>query len=505
MNKTISRILGAAVLVGALSTQAQETARVLLEFRPGSKNQVKAAVQGSKGAVHFEFDELNALALTVPAAAVNGLSRNPNVLLIEPDPQRFLNDGVENVPYGVDLVGATTLWDADENGVIDDEAVTGAGIKVGVIDSGVFTAHADFQGVNFSGEPAGWDVDHNGHGTHVVGTITAGLNGGGVVGVSPGKIAVHMVKVFGDNGNWIYASTLLNAANRAKAVGCKVISMSLGGPSGSIIEDRGFMKLYNGGTLLVAAAGNAGNTSTSYPAGYGSVISVGAIDHLKNHAAFSQQNSSVELAAPGVAVLSTYPLIESNSVHAGEIAFTANHVENTGRGVVTAEFVDGGFGNAPDLTWADKIVVIQRGEISFADKVYNAQAAGALGCIIYNNVEEPLYATVGDTALDLPAIGLSRADGLALLAHQGPITLTTEVTRNASSYEFLDGTSMATPHVSAVAALIWSKHPSKSNASVRKALTQKAEDLGVAGRDPKFGYGLVRAKLSMDYLGTLRK
>lgn len=58
-----------------------------------------------------------------------------------------------------------------------------------------------------------------------------------------------------------------------------------------------------------------------------------------------------------------------------------------------------------------------------------------------------------------------------------------------SSYEAWDGTSMSTPHVAGVAALIWSYYPGKTNAQIREALRATAEDLGAAGRDNSFGYG----------------
>lgn len=92
--------------------------------------------------------------------------------------------------------------------------------------------------------------------------------------------------------------------------------MSLGGSRPSLIEDRVFSKLYDQGVLMVAAAGNGHQTGEihSYPASYDSVISVAAIDNSDNVAEFSQRNSKVELAAPGVEVISTVPwpnMIES--------------------------------------------------------------------------------------------------------------------------------------------------------------------------------------------------
>jgi len=72
------------------------------------------------------------------------------------------------------------------------------------------------------------------------------------------------------------------------------------------------------------------------------------------------------------------------------------------------------------------------------------------------------------------------------------------VTVTASNYAFFDGTSMATPHVSAVAALVWAKHPGCTAAQLRSSLDLSALDLGPAGRDTKFGFGLVQAQAAVD-------
>lgn len=69
-----------------------------------------------------------------------------------------------------------------------------------------------------------------------------------------------------------------------------------------------------------------------------------------------------------------------------------------------------------------------------------------------------------------------------------------------SGYEPYDGTSMATPHVAGVAGLLWSHYPSATNQDIRDALTTTAIDLGSAGRDSAYGYGLIQAKAAYDLL-----
>ena len=100
------------------------------------------------------------------------------------------------------------------------------------------------------------------------------------------------------------------------------------------------------------------------------------------------------------------------------------------------------------------------------------------------------------------AISLSQEDGLYLVANKlGSVGVIESIlTQPASGYEYYDGTSMATPHVSAVAALVWSADPTATNAEIRSALSATAEDLGTVGRDTSYGYGLVQAYDAIEYL-----
>ncbi len=509
MNYSPSLIRHSLVLAlgasAATAAWAEALERVYIGFKPGQKAVAKGLVEKSQGRIHFEFDSLDTLVSSLPGNAVAALSKNPNITLVEPDPPRFLLTTGEQIPYGIDLVQASAAWDPDNNG-IDVGAPTGAGIKVGVIDSGVYAGHEDFSGVNISGYNGNlpWNVDGSGHGTHVVGTINAaGYNGKGVVGVSPGAAQIYMVRVFGDDGLWAYSSSLLDAAQRCSSAGCKIVSMSLGGGRASKTEQRGLDALYNNGNgmLLIAAAGNDGNTAVSYPAGYASVVSVAAIDAAKVVADFSQKNADVELSGPGVGVLSTVPYLESNSATVGSSTFEAGHIEFSARGTATGSLVDGGFGETVGA-WAGKVVLIQRGNISFYDKVINAQNGGAAGVIIYNNVAGNFGGTLGDgNTSAIPAISVSDTDGAALLQLAGQsATVTSSYVAPASGYAYYDGTSMATPHVSGVAALVWSSKPSATASQIRTALQTTALDLGAPGRDNSYGYGLVQAKAAIDSL-----
>ena len=351
-------------------------------------------------------------------------------------------------------------------------------------------------------------TDGCGHGTHVAGTIAAtGSNGLGVVGVNPDTdLNLHIVKVFGNDCGWAYSSSLIRAVEQCESVGGRVVvNMSLGGSTKSRSEDRAMRDASARGTLLIAAAGNDGTTRNSYPASYGSVISVAAIDASKNLASFSQRNSQVELSAPGVAVLSTVPWRADSSLTVNGTTINGLPVEYAGTtSGVTGTLVDGGLCDSIISGASDNVVLCERGAVSFLDKVNNAEASGAKGVVIYNNEVGSLSATLGSAVNTIAAIGITQAEGLALLSGSIGLSATlknfTDTTNGG--YEAWDGTSMATPHVAGVAALVWNHFPQASNDMVRDAMAATAEDLGAAGRDSNFGYGLVRAKAAYDYLNA---
>lgn len=129
----------------------------------------------------------------------------------------------------------------------------------------------------------------------------------------------------------------------------------------------------------------------------------------------------------------------------------------------------------------------------------NVQNGGGRAALIYNNVSGGFQGTLGEgNSSTIIALGLSLEDGQYLAANNigSTATVSSSVVTPASGYEAWSGTSMATPHVSAAAALVWSCLPTATNVQVRNALTSTALDLGTAGRDVHYGYGLVQAKIA---------
>ncbi|HEY0062150.1 MAG TPA: S8 family serine peptidase [Telluria sp.] len=505
------KILVATVAAGVLGSAAAaaDTTRVIVAFKPGSAGSMKAAVKAAKGSIKHEIFGMDAMAIEVPSAALQGLQHNPNVEYVEEDVLRkpfaltSPSTGTpytagQLVPYGIQMVQADQLSDA-----------SAGNRKVCIIDSGVDRAHEDIVGnsANMSGEydagTGNWYTDENHHGTHVAGTIAAVNNSGvGVVGVNPNaKLKLHIVKVFGADG-WAYSSTLATAANKCGAAGANVISMSLGGGRSNKTEQRAFDALQTKGVLSIAAAGNDGNTVISYPAGYASVMMVGALDENKVWADFSQYNSKVEISAPGVSVLSTVPMNTGSkpALTVGAASYTAGAMDGSPKKSASAPLADFGIGDKTSTTVAGKVCLIARGTVDFAVKVSNCQASGGVGAVVYNNVAGAFGGTLGTTVTTIPSVTATDVDGAAM---KGQLGQNATVAVNPYSYDYYDGTSMATPHVSAVAALVWSYYPSCTGAQIRASLTKSALDLGTAGRDTKYGFGLVQALAAKNRIGSL--
>lgn len=486
-----------AVLQPAPSLAGHDV-RVMIEFLPGRGAAVRAAVEGAGGRVHYDFERVNVLAVSLPEAALRGIQRNPNVLSIVQDAPRYpmAMESDQTTPWGIDAVQARDVWDVDRDDIIDAEAPIGTGITVCIIDSGINVNHDDFADVNIlGGSPDGWNEDFCGHGTHVAGTITAQHNDLGVVGVSPGAVSLYIVKVFGDDCSWAYSSTLMAATEECVAAGANIISMSLGGEKSLRPEQRQFDALYDMDILSIAAAGNDGNTLYSYPASYDSVVSVAAIAESLAVADFSQQNDQVELAAPGVDVLSTVPWVATDELTVDGVTYSAFHIENAAYGTATGLLVDGGLCTAAG-DWDGAVVLCERGEISFYDKVMSVEDGGGVAAVIYNNEPGNFYGTLDErNSSEIVAISLSQADGQYLVAEKLGLVgaVSSALSIPDSGYEAWEGTSMATPHVSGVAALLWSTNPALTNDQVRQAMAQTTLDLGAEGRDVTYGYGLVQA------------
>ncbi|MES2049276.1 MAG: S8 family serine peptidase [Pseudomonadota bacterium] len=515
----------AIIAVASSSAYAEPASRYIVGFKAGADQSVSAAVIRARGNVKRKIRGMNAMSIEVSEQALLDLRNDPSIDYVEVDAPRYLptmesnfmdaqNLGMNTstaanpasgkdfflgqaVPYGIKMVQADQL----PNG-----ASRTGNRKICIIDSGYDRAHEDLNNNgNVTGEydegTGWWYSDENHHGTHVTGTISAVNNNGvGVVGViSSRQLHLHIVKVFGADG-WAYSSELADAANKCGDAKANIISMSLSGPAPSLTEQMAFDALAAKGILSIAAASNAGTSAMRWPAGYASVMSVAALDANKNWASFSNFNSKVEIAAPGVNVLSTVPMgtASESLLSVAAVNYAPGAMTGSPNATVTAPLANFGVGNVLNPAMAGKVCLIERGAITFDIKVANCQASGGVAAVVYNSLGRGSFGgTLGTTVTTIPSVTASSAEGAAMLAQLGQAA---KVTVRASNYAYFDGTSMATPHVAAVAGLVWSYFPMCSAAEIRSTLDKSAEDLGAPGRDVKYGFGLVQAKAAYDRL-----
>lgn len=248
--------------------------------------------------------------------------------------------------------------------------------------------------LNFDGESGrgGLPKDENGHGTHVSGIIgAAGNNSAGITGVAgypDGAVNTMSLRALNTDGSG-WTSDVADAVYYAADNGADIINMSLGGGGYSAAFQDAINYAYGKGVAVVAAAGNNGDTTMNYPAGYNNVIGVGATDNQDQIAWFSNYNSSVDVAAPGVNIYSTMPTYLCNF---------------------------------------------------------------------------------------------------------------SEVYGDSLNFEYLSGTSMATPMTAGLAALIRSVNPAATPDQIQQYIQNGADDKGVPGRDDYYGYGRINARASLSLM-----
>jgi subtilisin family serine protease len=437
------------------------------------------------------------------AELIAELSLDPAIESVEPNYLRW----VTSVPNDALF---TNLWGLRNNGQLVNGATGTAGadtrfiaawglarpstnpVVVAVIDTGVDYTHPDLAGnmwIN-PGEIPGNGLDDDGdgyvddyygydfadnlpdpsdsgfHGTHVAGTIAAiGNNQLGVIGVDY-QARIMALRASSD-GDSFASSAIIEAIQYAilmknRGVGIAAINESFGGGGSSSSEIAAMQAAGAVGIIFCVAAGNdtANNDTTpTYPASYRltNMIVVAATDQDDALASFSDYGAStVDLGAPGVNILSCLPVAQAGtvaSVQQGSTTYQASELTYSGTTTgITAPVYDCGLGYSTNFPAAvnNNIALIQRGTLTFQVKVSNAMAAGARAAIIYNNTTGALNFTLGVANNWIPAIALSQSDGLALKTNL-PATVVNE-TDPGQIYQYLDGTSMAAPHVSGAVA-----------------------------------------------------
>lgn len=259
------------------------------------------------GPVNEQYPEIDGLTMRVAASDVSRISKLPYVASANQDVP-VVGKPVAESPYEDTLDGWAT-WSTDQIDVYDvadgsrGVAETGEGVYVAVLDTGLHSSWpfyfgheriAEEYGIAIGGgggekgsisyQPNKWGVDQNGHGTHVTSTIIGYNFGDGdhVAGVAP-RATIIPVKVLNQNGSGWSSMTAagidyVTDLKESGALGDSpvVINMSLGGPTSDALSEAAIQRAIDAGVLIVASAGNEGETGMGYPGAYAPVISVAA-------------------------------------------------------------------------------------------------------------------------------------------------------------------------------------------------------------------------------------
>jgi len=495
---------------------AAETA-VIVGFDAQSGADELALVESVGGTITHRYRYIAAVAATIPADEASTLADQPGVAYVVEDVQLYLLGGKrQTTDYGVSKIEAPAAWKL---------GFRGRGVKVGIFDSGIDLQHPDLRvagGVDLIGDGNGFD-DCNGHGTHVAGIVGALDNGKGTVGVAP-DASLYAMRFFDCVGGGATKSRELQGLEWAIDNGMDVINMSFGCCSigGAVVtplpdpaEEAMLNEAYERGIVLIAASGNSavppaggpGEPVVSFPAGYASVVAVGATDENDELATFSSYGTDQELTAPGVSNLSSVPVGTGQTTDLtvdtdGERALDAIALQFaglTGKRGLTASTIYAGLGTPVDYVGCTgKTALVTRGGPTFAQKVEAAMNGGCAAVIIHNNQPGNFNGTLGTaTAPDgrawIPAVSISLDEGLYLKGQIDAGATTTTLLNVTGDYAQFSGTSMASPHASGVAALVTGKNPSLTPDEVRQILRSSSDDKGVPGWDPQYGYGRVNA------------
>jgi minor extracellular serine protease Vpr len=496
---------------------------------------------------------LNGVSIETKRSNMARLLELPSVIAVYPNYPVKLE---KNINYnGPNLITALSMTGADI--ARNELGLTGQGIKVGVIDSGIDYNHPDLggcfgegcrvtTGYDFAGndydftsvdpnkripKPDADPDDCGGHGSHVAGIIGAN---GAIKGVAP-DVTFGAYKVFGCSGT-TGADLIIAAMERAYTDGMKVINISIGTPytwpeyPTAVAAD----KLVKKGIVVVASAGNSGDRGAYATGGVGAgerVISVASVDN--SHVLLNAFSISPDDKHIGYLPSSGAPPPTSGAIS----------LKKTG----TPTSTNDACGPLPSDSLTGHAALIRRGTCSFYVKAINAQTAGAVAVIMYNNapgfISPNVAPPAGSPPVTIPVVGITAEDGVLISNRLDttPVTLTwlselepfpypngglispfssygmspdlslkpdisapggfilSTVPLEQGGYNTLSGTSMSSPHVAGAVALLLQAHPGIRAGDVRDVLQNSADPtpwslsptLGIADHTHRQGAGII--------------
>ncbi|PLR76831.1 peptidase S8 [Bacillus sp. V3-13] len=460
---------------------------------------------------HIFKHTLNGFSVKGDVHSFEKLAKQQAVSLVSPV-QAYTVNTEENIK----MIGGEAV-----RGLFDakNERLTGKGITVGVIDTGLDYTHPDLRR-NYRGGSDFIDGDHDPmesqggprqrtlHGTHVAGVIAAN---GRFKGVAP-EAEIVAYRALGPGGGGT-TEQIIAAIEQAIKDRVDILNLSLGnnvnGPDLPI--SLALNKAVENGITAVTSSGNSGPGiwTVGSPGTASKAISVGA--------------STPPMKIP-------YLLLEGSAKKIRMEPMQGADVWKLDRSL---QMVFAGLGEEKDLkNAAGKIVLLERGKLTFTEKARNAKKAGAAAVIIYNNTDGHFIGNLEEN-VSIPVVSVSKKTGIQLKKHlekkeiysrailieekdllaefssRGPVTDSWEIKPDIvapgvainstvpGGYLSLQGTSMAAPHVAGVCALIKQAHPNWTPEQIKASLLNTAKKLynekGEAYRTYEQGAGRIQA------------
>jgi subtilisin family serine protease len=516
-----------------------------------------AAAAGVRYTERRTFDVLfNGFSVAVAPADRVKLAQLPGVKAIYPvDVIQAPEPALTDEGSAPDLAAAITMTGAN---IAQNQGLTGAGVKVGIIDTGIDYDHPDLggcfgqgcrvaTGYDFVGDtfpttaptPDPFPDDCNGHGTHVAGIVGAN---GRVVGVAP-EVTFGAYRVFGCSGA-TYADIMIAAMERALADGMQVVNQSIGSARQwpQYPTAQAATRMVNKGIVMVASIGNNGPGGSS-PDALFAASAPGVGDKVIGVASFdnAQRAFTVGGTPYGYNQASGAPMAPSS----GSLPMA-----KTGTTTSTSDACSA----LPAGSLAGMAVLIRRGTCTFYIKATNAQNAGAAAVVLYNNAAGALNPTVapplGFPPVTIPVVAITSAQGATLdgLIAAGPTTLTwtpdyasfpygtgglisgfssfgltaelalkpnigapggaiySTYPLELGGYATLSGTSMSSPHVAGGVALVLQARPHIPSNAMRERLQNSADPKAWSG-NPALGfldYAHRQGAGMLDIMGTVQ-
>jgi len=316
-------LLSSLLIISTATVMADSAVIIGFHQQPGSIE--KKLIEDVGGTIKHTFSLLPAIAAKLPEESLSTLLTNPSVSYIKEDvtvnaidpslsttskqlstkpltTQSLASDIEYQNSWGVERIGAK---------VAHDNNITGEGIKIAILDTGINYHHEDLNanyrgGHNFvtngRGSDDPFDDSFNQHGTNIAGIIAAESNGVGVIGVAP-QASIYAVKVL-DGSTFGSLSDILAGIQWAVDNHMDIANISIAGVDSDLLKAT-CDAAEQSGLLIVAAAGNTYSGPAQYPASFNSVIAVTGTDDNDNKGYFAPIDPVLEIAAPGLNIYST--------------------------------------------------------------------------------------------------------------------------------------------------------------------------------------------------------